>query len=153
MGNENDELDEIDIQILKLLQKNSRMSIADIAREIDKLTENAIRYRIEKLEEEGYIKNYTIRLNPKKFSKEVIAILDLNVLPEYINDALDFLKSIEFLNEIYLTTGRYPITIIGQFEDNKAVTKFITDDLKKIQLIDYEVSTVLQRVKHELFGI
>ncbi len=153
MPNQNNKLDEIDQQILKLLQENSRKSIADIAREIGELTENAIRYRINRLEDDGYISNYTIRLNPKKFGKNIITIFNLNVLPENINEALIYLKSLEYLTEIYLTTGNYSIIMIGFFDDNNAVSKFITENLKNIKMTDYDVITVLDRVKHTLFGI
>jgi len=153
MANENEELDDIDKQIIQLLQENSRITLVDMAKEIGELTENAIRYRIDKLEDEGFIKNYTIKLNPKKFGKNIMVIFNFNVLPESINDSLDFLKSIDSLTEIYLTTGNYSIIAIGYFEDNQAVTRFITENLKKVEMIDYDVITVLNRVKHELYGI
>jgi DNA-binding Lrp family transcriptional regulator len=153
MVNNFNDLDDIDIQIIRLLQNNSRRKIADIAREIDELTENAIKYRIEKLEDGGFISNYTIRLNPKMFGKEIMAILDINVLPENINSTLKYLRSLENITDVYLTTGRYPITIIGHFNDSSSVTHFITNDLKKVKILDYEVATVLQREKREFFGI
>ena len=153
MANENKELDDIDKQIIQLLQENSRITLVDMAKEIGELTENAIRYRIDKLEDEGYITNYTIQLNPKKFGKNIMVIFNFNVLPENINASLDFLKSIDYLTEIYLTTGNYSIIAIGYFEDNPAVTKFITENLKKVEMIDYDVITVLNRVKHGLYGI
>ena len=146
-------LDEIDEQIIQLLQENSRMTIVDIAREIDELTENAIRYRIDKLEEEGYISNYTIQLNPKKFGKNIIAIFNLNVLPENVNNGLNYLHSIDYLTDIYLTTGKYSTIAIGYFEDNDAVMRFITEKLKKVKMIDYDVITVLNKIKHKLYGI
>jgi len=52
-----------------------------------------------------------------------------------------------------MTSGRYPITILGHFKDNNDVMSFITKDLKKINLIDYTVSTVLNKVKREVFSI
>lgn len=153
MTNDADQLDEIDRQIIRLLQDNSRMTVADIAREIDELTENAIRYRIDRLESENYILDYTIQLNQKKFGKNITAIFNLNVLPENIKETLDHLKSIGYLTEIYLTTGRYSIIAIGYFEDNTAIAEFITGNLKSIEMIDFDVITVLERVKHELYGI
>lgn len=153
MGNALENLDEIDKRILQLLQENSRITLADIARDINELTENAIRYRIDKLEDEGYIAEYTIQLNPKKFGKNITAIFNLNVLPENINHALEYLKSIDDLTEIYLTTGNFSIIAIGYFEDNPGVTRFITENLKNIKMIDYDVITVLDRVKHGLYGI
>lgn len=147
------ELDEIDKKIIKMLHDNSRVHVADIARTIDDLTENAIRYRIDKLESEGLISEYTIRLDPKKFGKNISAIFNLNVLPENLNRALENLKTMDCLTEIYLTTGNFSIIAIGHFEDRDDLTKFITENLKKIKMIDYDVITVLRRVKHELYSI
>ena len=153
MSNDIERLDDIDKRIVQLLQENSRMTLVDIAQDINELTENAIRYRIDKLEEEGYIANYTVELNPKKFGKNIMAIFDLNVLPENIKKALDYLKTVDDLTEIYLTTGNYSIIAIGYFENNNAVTQFIMEKLKNIKMIDYDVITVLDKIKHELYGI
>lgn len=147
------ELDNIDKKIIKMLHDNSRIHVSDMARKIGNMTENAIRYRIDKLESEGYISNYTIRLNPKKFGKNISAIFNLNVLPENINRALEHLKSMDCLTEVYLTTGAFSIIAIGFFEDRSELTRFITENLKKIKMIDYDVITVLQRIKHELYSI
>jgi len=153
MDNSEIGIDDIDEQIIKMLQENSRVTIADMAREIGELTENAIRYRIDKLNEDGYIANYTIRLNPRKFGKNITAIFNLNVLPENITSALDYLKTIDCITQIYLTTGDYSIIAIGYFENNNTIREFITNKLKKIEIINLDVITVLQRVKHGLFGI
>lgn len=147
------DLDEIDKQIIKLLQENSRITLVDIAREIEELTENAIRNRIDKLEAEGYISDYTVRLNPKKFGKNIMTIFNLNVLPEKIPLALKKLKKMDEITDVYLTTGGYSVTIIGYFEDHTAVAKFIKRELKSIQMVDYDVITVLEKVKNELYGL
>ena len=153
MSNDAGDLDEIDQTIIKVLQENSRTTLVEIAKEVGELTENAIRYRIDKLEDEGYISDYTIRLNPKKFGKNIIVIFNLNLLPENIDNSLEYLKSIDSLTEIYLTTGDYSIIAIGLFKDNNEVTNFITEKLKKITMVNYEITTVLKRVKHGFFEI
>jgi DNA-binding Lrp family transcriptional regulator len=112
------EIDDIDRDIIKLLQDNGRITIAEIAREIEERSENAIRYRIDKLNSEGYISDYTIRLNPKKFGKNIFSII-----------------------------------AIGYFDNNNAITQFVTKKLKNIKMIDYDVITVLNKVKHELYAI
>jgi Lrp/AsnC family transcriptional regulator for asnA, asnC and gidA len=153
MSNKTEDLDEIDQTIIKVLQENSRATLVEIAKEVGELTENAIRYRIDRLEDDGYISDYTIRLNPKKFGKNVLVIFNLNVLPENIEKSLEQLQSIEALTEIYLTTGDYSIVAIGLFNDNNEVTNFITEKLKKIIMINFELTTVLKRVKHGFFEI
>lgn len=147
------DLDDIDMKIIRLLQENSRTSVADIAREIGELTENAIRYRIDKLESDGYIPYYTIRLDPEKFGMNSVAILQLNVLPQFINASLDYLASVDSITEVYLTSGRFNITAIGFFHDNAAIESFIAEDLKQVKMIDYDIVTVLKRVKHGFFSV
>jgi DNA-binding Lrp family transcriptional regulator len=149
----NKELDNIDIKIIKLLQENARISVAEMAREIRAFTENAIRYRIDKLESEGYISKYTIRLNPQMFGKNITGFFNLNVLPEHIDSTVEYLKNKSFLTDVYITTGRYNVMAIGFFENRGEITKFITEKLKRIRIIDYDIITVLQKVKYEPFLI
>lgn len=136
-----------------MLRENARMTVANMARKIGKMTENAIRYRIERLESEGYISKYTIRLDPIKFGKSLTAIFTLNILPEHIKSALGYLKSMDCLTQIYLTTGDISIVAIGYFEDRTALTSFITEKLKRVKIVDYQVITVLEKSKHQLYSI
>jgi DNA-binding Lrp family transcriptional regulator len=53
-------LDEIDLRILEELRINSRISHAKLG-EIVRLSRNATRQRIERLERDGYIRGYTIK--------------------------------------------------------------------------------------------
>jgi len=48
-------IDSIDIQIIKILQKNARISIASIARNLG-ISTNATRYRYQKIQKSGIIK-------------------------------------------------------------------------------------------------
>lgn len=153
MTNDKIQLDEIDEEIIRLLQANSRMTIADMAREIDELTENAIRYRIEKLEANGFIKNYTIQLDFQKFGMNQIIIFNLNLAPKHIENALRFLESLDNITDVYLTSGSNTIVAIGYFRDPQDVTTFVTDTLKKINVINFDIITVLKRIKHVLYGI
>lgn len=138
-------LDKIDKKIIELLKENSRMTISDIAREIKDLTESTIRYRLEKLDQEGYIKNYTIVLDSKKFEKNISVIFSLKVLPEHIDDAFEYLKELGTLSNVYLTTGTYPIVVIRYFKNQKEITEFITKKLKNVPLVDYDVAQILKK--------
>jgi len=153
MANDIEELDDIDEEIIRLLQANARMSIAEIAREIDELTENAIRYRIEKLETKGFIKNYTVQLDYQKFGKHLIVIFNFNIAPKNLDNTVKYLDTLENMTDIYMTSGSNNVVAIGYFSDQNEVTKFITEELKKINPVSYDSITVLQRIRHRLYGI
>jgi Lrp/AsnC family transcriptional regulator for asnA, asnC and gidA len=137
--------DDVDKKIVQLLKKNSRITISDISREIDDLTESTIRYRLERLEKEGFIKNYTVVLDPKKFGKNLPVIFNLKVLPENIKKAIDYLKKIDALEVVYLTTGTYSVVTIGFFKNQKEITDFIMTKLKNVPLVEYDVAQILKK--------
>src|SRR6266550_1988053 len=56
--------DHKNIEILKLLQRNPRMSIAELARKI-KMSNPATKERVRRLEKSGVIAGYRLELDPK----------------------------------------------------------------------------------------
>jgi len=52
-------MDNIDLEILKILKRNARAKFVSIAKEVG-LTEGAVRRRVRKLQEEGVIRRFTI---------------------------------------------------------------------------------------------
>jgi Lrp/AsnC family leucine-responsive transcriptional regulator len=67
-------LDEIDITILDILQNNSRIKRKDLA-ETTGLSIPSITDRLNKLQDNGYIKDYLTRLDHKKFGKDITAFI------------------------------------------------------------------------------
>lgn len=66
--------DETDVQIIKLLTKNSRSQWREIGEEVH-LTGQAVRNRISRLEKLGVIEGYTIKVNSEKLGKKIIAYI------------------------------------------------------------------------------
>jgi Lrp/AsnC family transcriptional regulator, leucine-responsive regulatory protein len=66
------ELDTIDLQILRLLQKDASLTNKEIAFELDKSVAT-IHERIRKLKEQGYIKKIVALLDRKKINRGLIA--------------------------------------------------------------------------------
>ena len=54
------ELDALDLRVLNLLEEDGRMSLADLARRVNR-SRSAIQERVERLERSGHIAGYTIR--------------------------------------------------------------------------------------------
>ena len=66
---EKTDVDKIDIKILELMAKDSRIEYKEISKELN-LTGNAIKYRINNLEKSGIIKGYSIAIDIRKFNYE-----------------------------------------------------------------------------------
>ncbi len=137
----------VDKKILEILQMDVRTPISKIAKKVG-LSENGVRYRLEKLEKEGYIKSYTILLNPKKFGKKTIAIFNLGVEPKAMRSILPKLIGLDEFIKIYQTTGQFSINAIGLFDNEESLTRFINNKLLfEFPIQDYTVEIVMRRVK------
>ena len=74
------ELDHIDAKILNLLRENARMPLKEIAEHVF-LSSPAVSARIERLEKEGYITGYQVKLNPALLVYPIKAFINLEVEP------------------------------------------------------------------------
>lgn len=84
--------------------ENSRTPVTEIARKLG-ITDVAVKKRLEKLEKEGVILGYTIKVNPSKLGYESIAIVGLDVEPEHLLKAIDEIKGRSYVKYLALTTG------------------------------------------------
>jgi Lrp/AsnC family transcriptional regulator for asnA, asnC and gidA len=139
-------------RILELLQKDARMPLAKIAKLVG-LSENTVKKRIEKLKNEGYIHDFALLLNPKKFGKNVIAIFMITTELSYIKTCTKKLKTFPQIINIYFTTGEYSILATGLFDDDEDLNTFLLKKLSKLNIHQYNVVTVLDKVKESYFEI
>ena len=115
-------MDEIDRKILRLLQDNCRLSIADIGDKVG-LSASACHRRISLLEKDGVIENYTARLNGEKLGYNMTFYVEVSL--ESQSDAVlsAFEKAAlgrpEVL-ECYLTTGEADYLIKVAAPDTKS---------------------------------
>jgi Lrp/AsnC family leucine-responsive transcriptional regulator len=67
-------LDETDRKILSLIQSDSRMTMAQIAKAVGNISKVAVSYRLRKLEDRGVIEQYYAKLNPEKLDRGYLVI-------------------------------------------------------------------------------
>lgn len=97
-------VDDIDVQLLGLLKDNSRLSYADLGRKIN-LSPSAVRERVQKMEDTGIIKKYSIQLDNKKLGYALEAFIMLKVFPGQLKDVLRKIKDFSEIQEVYRITG------------------------------------------------
>ena len=83
-------LDKLDRAILKELQKRGRISNADLAESVN-LSPSACHRRVQRLEKEGYIKEYVALLNPQKIGVATTVFVEIRLSAQ----ADDVLESFE----------------------------------------------------------
>ncbi len=98
-------MDKLDWKILDLLQENARYPIAALGREIG-LSASAVAERIQKLEENEIIENYTIRINKKNIGLPLSAYISISLRNIYFKSFIKELENFPELEHCSRVTGK-----------------------------------------------
>ncbi|MFH1365365.1 MAG: Lrp/AsnC family transcriptional regulator [archaeon] len=127
----NCKIDKKDIEIIRILEKNSRISILNLAKKIN-LSHETVRYRINKLKKMGVIENFTISVNKRKLGYEIYAVIMIstwNYTEEKWKKFLDYLIENKNIIAIEKITGNYDLKIAFWAKDSEEFDK-ITQEIK-----------------------
>lgn len=144
---EKDELDKKDVEIIKLLSMNARMSYNEIARALN-MSDVAVMKRIRRLEQIGVIKRYTIALDLAKLGFNAISITGINVRPERLFHVLSILKQKPYIRFLALTSGDHPIMAVIIARDNEELAR-IHDEISRLPGIEKVYPALLLEVVKE----
>ncbi len=103
-------LDQKDLEILKLLQQNARMTIKEISEKVH-LSTTPVHERIKRMEESGVIKQYVTIVNGAMVRKGLMVICYVSLKQHSKNAGSKFIKSIMEMNEVIEC-----LTISGEFD-------------------------------------
>ena|SRR3989338_874564 len=149
----NTKLDKKDLTLLRMLDADTRVPVATIARQL-KLTENAIRYRMERLKTRGHLKGYSLKLSSSHFGKNIQVVFSINVKPDSLASSLKKLSHYHEFTKVYRCSGGYSIVCIGFFNDNEHLEEFLNQKmLIEIPVTDWVEHIVLKRYKNDEFNI
>ncbi|MCQ9633505.1 Lrp/AsnC family transcriptional regulator [Chryseobacterium sp. WG14] len=144
-------LDTKDIQLLRLLQKNAKLTVKELAKEIN-LSPSPVFERVKRLEQEGYVKKYAAVLDPDKlnrgftvFCQIKLKIHDRSVGYDFVNEILE----IEEVAECYNISGDFDFLLKVQVRDMKHYQDFVFNTLGSVDSIGSTHSTfVMAEVKN-----
>jgi Lrp/AsnC family leucine-responsive transcriptional regulator len=102
-----DELDPIDLQILKLLQEDGRISNTDLAHQVGLAPPTVLR-RVKLLEERGYIRGYAALVDPISLGLTVTAFIFIESMACSDLPALgEFLAHLPGVQEVHRVVGEW----------------------------------------------
>ncbi len=124
-------LDRIDKQIVDLLTEDGRMSCAVIARRIGKISERAVRYRLERMIED---KVFTVSaiVDPATIGYPVVADVFVEVEPGLVDEVANKLAAFEYVSYVACSTGERDISIQVLARDNRELYDFVSNILGRI---------------------
>ena len=143
-------LDEIDRVILRKLQEDGRISNADLARTIN-LSPPAVYARLKRLEELGFIRQYTAILEPEKLGYDMLCFIHIGLQlhqPEQVASVREAIQEIPQVLECHHVTGEYDYLLKIVARGRKDLERFVMEKLTPIKgVARIHTSLVLTEVK------
>lgn len=97
-------LDETDIRILSLLMKDARQPYSDIAQEVE-LSPPAVSDRIDRLQESGVIRRFTVDIDRSKLRTGVSVFVTVSIRPDVLEDVRSTLRAADSVEHVFTTAG------------------------------------------------
>ncbi len=144
-------IDDVELEILKMLQEDGRLSYADIAKKL-KIPQSTVRFKVNKLTREGYIKKFIAILDPIKLGYPIIMIMLLRTDPRKFNNIFNRISEIKEIHHMFQITGKYDIIAIFHARDMEHVGE-LSNRIKSLEgILDSEVLLATGRllIKNEL---
>ena len=148
-------LDETDLQILKTLQKNAKLTTKELADAVH-LTPTPVFERQKRLEKKGFIKKYVAILDPEKLNQGLLVFCKVKL--QHINHgkADAFVRRIQRISEVtecYNTSGAYDYLLKVRARDMKQYQEFVLNKLGDIENISAIESTFVMSEIKQSYGL
>ena len=153
------EIDKIDLDILKNLSSNAKISFTDLASKI-LVSPSTVHVRVKKMEDAGIIKGSSLALDYKKLGYTFIAYIGIFLEKTHLtNIVLEKLNNIPFVTVAHITTGRFNIfcKVRSRNTNHAKEIIFMIDDIDGVSRTETMISLEesindKKRLMHKIFN-
>lgn len=141
------------LEILELLEKDSRITVQEIAVRLG-LSEEAVANQIREYEKQGVIVGYTTMVNWEKTEREnVTALIEVKITPQKLEGfdrAAERIYKFPEVTSCYLMSGGFDLTVIIEGKTLKEVAMFVSQKLAPLEsVLSTSTHFVLKKYKDE----
>lgn len=148
-------LDAVDMEILRALQKNARLTTKELAAMVN-LSTTPVFERVKRLEQRGYVKGYVAVLDAEKLGRGFVVFCSVKMRRigrEIAEDFASVVRSIPEVTECYNISGSYDYLLKIHAPNMKYYQEFVLNILGNIDhLGSLESTFVMDEIKHD-FGL
>lgn len=117
-------IDDLDQQILKILEGNSRISYRQLGQKLG-IEESTARKRVVRLKEKQVIERFTIDVNDATLGRTITAFITVYPSLKHADEIIKEVVGLEEVIESYNLSGRCGVFLKATFGDMKALNAFI----------------------------
>lgn len=138
-------MDETDRRLLALLRKDARMPVISLAKALN-VSRATVQNRINKLERDGVILGYTVKLNHASDSNSVKMIMSISVEAKDEVNVLEQLHTFPEILSVYHTNGHWDLIAEVQAE-NLSVLGALLGRIRAVEgIVQTEASLLLDLI-------
>ena len=101
-------MDDLDLQLIALLKANARTPVAALAKQL-KAARGTVQNRVGRLERNGTIAGYTLRMKPQVDQKQITALMTIAVTGSNADAVIRTLGGDPAVQALHTTNGRWDI--------------------------------------------
>lgn len=152
LANETMPLDERDHRILELVQRDGKLSQAEIAKRVG-LSTAAVNERLRKLENGGVIRAWAAIVDPRAVGAGITAYVDVFIEhPRYEPAFLAKVRSLDAVQECHHITGEFSLLLKIRVRDIEGLQRLLLEQINPMDGVrQTRTSLVLSTVKEESF--
>ncbi|MBP3227854.1 MAG: Lrp/AsnC family transcriptional regulator [Bacteroidaceae bacterium] len=147
-----DRIDKTDLEILRTVQQNGRLTIKELAVRVN-LSTTPVFERLKRLEASGYIQKYVAVLNAEKLGRGFVVFCQVKLRRMNGDIARDFVRRVQEIPEVvecYNISGNYDYLLKIHAPDMRAYQSFLINTLGTVESLGSVESTfVMAEVKHD----
>jgi DNA-binding Lrp family transcriptional regulator len=138
-------LDAVDLEILRILQEDSRMPYSEIAAKAN-ISRPTAKARIKKLQSRGIIKKFTVIIDRDAIVQNIVVLIQMRA--ENPEDACKALQGMEEILEIYEVMGERNLACKAIVQ-SMAEMRVLMERINALDVRDLSASLVLKTIKEE----
>lgn len=146
-------MDEKDLRILELLQRDGRMTNVELARAVE-LTPSTTLERVRKLEERGLIKGYTALLEPHALGLGLVAFIFVRVddrddIVGRSENTAELLAALPSVQELHHLAGEDCFLVKVRARDTDDLYRILRDEFGRFKTIRSTRTTIVLKTVKE----
>ena len=150
---DSEKLGKIDRNILRVLQKDGRISYTDLAREVGLSVTPCIE-RVKRLERNGYILGYTATISPERLDASLVVFVQIRLNHTSQKNFEEFHRSVMDLENIqscFLVSGNYDYLLKARVKDMAAYRELLGHRILKLPAVQESTSyAVMEELKETM---
>ena len=144
------EFDKTDIKIVNLLLEDGRMSASEMSRRMGDISERAVRYRVDRMIEEGVIQISAV-VNPESLGFNIKADVWLEVEADTVLDVAKKMASFENVTYVACGIGQNDISIQVVARDTSEIYHFVTEVVRKVPGVRKTTTSIVPIVLKDVY--